>query len=158
MGPLLASIGPSPSPPPPWPFPLSSTSHPWPPPLSMEPNFTHTMHEESNTWNRFLTSLESYKNKPHSIWSPDAPKIISNIFTTELFVVLPDCPSFSQTVRRRQHSSQQNAQCAQVFPGGSSTAPIERSVSSQQHSPNLSNSWKMHLNTKNYKTSFVEFL
>jgi cytoskeletal protein CcmA (bactofilin family) len=34
----------------------------------------------------FPTSLESHRNKPHSIWSPDASRIISSIFTPELTV------------------------------------------------------------------------
>ena len=73
---------------------MSFTSHPWPPPPWMGSSLTQPMHDISSTRRRFSTSLENHRNKPHSIWSLDAPRIISNIFTPELFVILPDCPSF----------------------------------------------------------------
>jgi len=81
--------------------PKSFTSHPWPPPPWMGSSFTHSMFGTSITYRSFPTSVVSHRNKPHSIWSPDAPGIISNIFTPELFVVLPDGPLFSWTVCRR---------------------------------------------------------
>jgi len=52
------------------------------------------MHGTSITCRSFPTSLENHRNKPHLTWSPDAPGIISNVFTPELFVVLADGPSF----------------------------------------------------------------
>ena len=52
--------------------------------------FAHLAHDESNTKNEFLTSLGDHRNKPHSIWSPDAPGIDSNIFALVMFVVLTD--------------------------------------------------------------------
>jgi hypothetical protein len=75
--------------------PMSFTSHPWPPPPPwMGSSFTHLMHGTSITCRSFSTSLENHRNKPHLTWSPDAPGIISNVFTPELFVVLADGPSF----------------------------------------------------------------
>jgi hypothetical protein len=48
------------------------------------------MNATSNTWNRFLTPLESYINKPHLIRSLDAFGIDSDIFALVLFVELTD--------------------------------------------------------------------
>jgi hypothetical protein len=52
------------------------------------------MHNTSITLRSFPTSLERHRNKPHSIWSLDAPGIITNIFTPELFMVYQKVPSF----------------------------------------------------------------
>jgi hypothetical protein len=48
--------------------------------------YIHTMHDESNTWNKFLISLQSYRNKPHSIQNLDAPGIDSDVFALVRFV------------------------------------------------------------------------
>jgi hypothetical protein len=90
-------------------FPKSFTYHPRRPPPWMGSSFKHYMHGTSITYRSFPTSLVSHRNKPHSIWSLDAPGIISNVFTPELFIVLPDGPLFSQTVHRRQCSFQRKA-------------------------------------------------
>jgi hypothetical protein len=58
-------------------IPKSFTSHPWPPPPLMSLTTPQHMHDTSITWRSFSTSLASHRNKPHSIWSPDAPGIIS---------------------------------------------------------------------------------
>lgn len=119
--------------------------HPSPPPHElhglqwrisplMSSTFPQHMHGTSSTLRSFPTSLESHRNKPHSIRNPDAPGIIFDIFTPELSMVLPDYPSFSRTVcRHGVHPS--GMFCAHRF--SRPAAPAEGSVSSQQHSPNL---------------------
>ena len=68
-------------------FPPSSMVLQWSISPLIRANSPQPMHGDSNTWNTFLKSLESHRNKPHSIQSLDAPEIISDIFALLLFLI-----------------------------------------------------------------------
>jgi hypothetical protein len=61
--------------------------HPWPPLPWMGSSSPQPIHGTSNTWRRFPTSLESHRNKPYLIWSPNASRIDLNMLAHLLFIV-----------------------------------------------------------------------